>query len=43
MFKERFKFYKHVNTLGQESDIIDFANVVDTDFIVSYIDLKMYK
>jgi len=37
MFKERFKFYKHVSTLGQESDIIDFANLVDTKFIVSSI------
>lgn len=37
MFKERFKFYKRINTLEQESDIIDFANVIDTEFIVSYI------
>jgi len=36
MFKERFKFYKRVNIMEQESDVIDFANVVDAKFIVSY-------
>lgn len=36
MFKERFKFYKRVNSLEQQTDIIDFANEVNTEFIVSY-------
>lgn len=35
MFKERFKFYKHINLLEQ-SDLIDFEKVVDTELIVSY-------
>ncbi|VVC28365.1 Hypothetical protein CINCED_3A024648 [Cinara cedri] len=33
MFKEYFKFYKRMNTLDQNSDIIDFSNVVNTELI----------
>jgi len=36
MFKECFKFYKHINSLEQQLDVIDFANEVKTEFIVSY-------
>jgi len=36
MFKEYFKFYKHVNSLEQQSNIIDFENEVNTEFMVSY-------
>lgn len=35
MFKERFKFYKHINLRGQ-SDVIDFSKVEDIEFIVNY-------
>jgi len=36
MFKERFKFYKHINSLEQQSDVIDLANEVNTELMVSY-------
>lgn len=36
MFKEYFKFYKRINSLDQQSDIIDFTNAVNTESIVSY-------
>lgn len=37
MFKEYFKFYKHINSLEQQSNIIDFANEVNTEFMVRII------
>jgi len=36
MFKECFKFYKHINSFEQQLDVIDFANEVNTEFMVSY-------
>lgn len=35
MFKEQFKLYKRINSL-ENTDVIDFENIVDTEFIVSY-------
>lgn len=40
MFKESFKFYKRINSVDQQSDIIDFDNVTNSTFIVS-IELKI--
>jgi len=36
MFKECFKLYKHINSLEQQSNIMDFENEVNTEFMVSY-------
>lgn len=35
MFKERFKFYKRMNSLQQQSDVIDFNNALDPALFVS--------
>lgn len=36
MFKKSFKFYKRVNSLEHQSDVIDFENLVEAESIVSY-------
>lgn len=33
MFKKYFKFYKRINSIEQQSDVIDFANEVNTEFM----------
>lgn len=35
MFKESFKFYKRINSIDQQSDVIDFEHVTNSIFIVS--------
>jgi len=42
MFKECFKFYKHINSLEQQLDVIDLANGINTEFMVSYQYSKIY-
>jgi len=36
MFKECFKYYKQINSLEQQIDVIDFANEVNIKIMVSY-------
>lgn len=41
MFKEQFKFYKRINAL-ENTDVLDFAHVVDNEFIVNYLLCMQY-
>jgi hypothetical protein len=36
MFKEYFKYYKRINSLEHQSNVIDFENVDVNEIIVSY-------
>lgn len=35
MFKESFKLYKRISSLEQQSDVLDFTNINDNEFVVS--------